>query len=931
MKSKYVYDLNEGSKDDVDFMSSKGANLCEVHRMGFRVPPAFIVSVDASIKYNNQDFNTIDTNLQTELHAAIERLEFVSKSKFGGVDGQFPLMLSIRGGASVSKELIVGAEEVDLSVDTVNSEVMDVLGAPESWCIPGMKESVLGLGFTDEVAKHLASLTSTSFAYNAYAHFLVRYGIIVQDVPKGRYRQVLSEFVEAKGKQVEELSEEEILYFVNKFKELTDLPEDPYEQLYQTLKAMYDGWYDGDAVANRAEALHMPIDNGLAIIVQTVVMGSAGTAFSRNPVTGESGLFGCIWSTNGQKIALQDYAQTKPEVYQRLSVVAREIEKHFTDAIQMEFVAVENEQEINILQLFPARRTPAASVRIAVDLAAEHLVNERDAVLRVNVAHPNALWTYSLESKHDSDIVAHGQCASRGIVTGVLAFTSDEAMELTVKGHDVILVQFSGDLVDDRLLSSISGLVLIVGGVMNQAAVLTRALGKPCITDVSGVKLEKENGGYVLRINQNESLYEGMEVTLAAGEGRLYRGSCEKAHLFVDDYFREILHWSDMFRNMKVESKITGGHVPMELNTAQQFQADNVGCISTEHMFSSTEDRLTLTRLILISKTPEDRQTHILALQDLHQQDFANIFRSISAENPVIGIKLLDESLSRFLTCASEQEVQHVATSINVTVKDVKSAVHHFHDHNPDTGLRGCRIAALHPEVIELQLMALFKAVLTHHRDTGALIRTHIWIPGVSSSLELSAVLRLISRTYERAVSECDVPMGSIENAYSAGVVLDTPRACIRCDTLAAYVNSFAIDLNRLTANVYGCTKLDAERLFPRYVLEKIYAGNPFQSIDDQGVGALLKHAVTKARSTLQLKAGSIDVEAVLSVSVIEGDHVWDKRSINFLHSIGVDSICCPVDKIPLVKILAAQALIEMSKKRETEWFPDLDGSMAMF
>lgn len=755
-RAKYAYALSEGTREDKELLSIKGASLCELTRLGYNVPPAFILSTEAAVHYRKLGLEEFDQNLMAEIQLAVSSIEKATDRQFGSVRGdKFPLLLSLRGGSSIMSDVLVGDEEKDINIGTVNNEVIDVLGAPDSWCFPGIKESCLGIGLTDAVVEQIAGLTSRTFAYNAYAHFLIRYGTIVLDVPKSHYRQILSNFIRSSHKTKDELSEDEVFQIHEKFKEITPLPQDPMDQLFLAIKAMYNSWFEIDAALYRQEVLNMPFDSGLALIVQALVMGDTGIAFSRNPATGDigQGIFGCIWKRDGVKQSLMEYAKSNEKTYQNLIDIARYLELQYMDMVQMEYVVDENDQ-INLLQVLPGRRTPHASIRIAVDLKKEKILNERESVLRINAKHPTAFWRFDVDSKLESDLIGTGQTSSRGIAVGAVAFNAVDCLELKAKGLEVVLIQRDADSADERLLSRCAGLILLHGDVVSPPAALCRALGKPCITGVSGMKLVSLDSTDYVEVNEFLHLGKGDHITMNAGNGKLYRGACNKIPSYNEEYFKDILQWAEKFRTIRVDSKVVDGDMAKEVARSNEIGADNIGHISTDFMFKCTEERLTLTRLTLVAKSLADRKSHLNVLQNLHEADFVGIIRAMLATSKhsyegqiPLGVKLLDTALGGFLR-EKDMNIPGLATHMNVRVSDIKEAISVYHDENPDIGLRGCRITAIHPEITEMQLTALFRAVLSFEPQLR--IKPHIWIPAVSSSHELRSVISLIESVYRK-------------------------------------------------------------------------------------------------------------------------------------------------------------------------------------
>lgn len=771
-RTKFAFTLTEGSREDKDLLSVKGANLCELNRLGHVVPPAFILSTEAAVHHRKSGLQNLDPSLVMEIQLAVQALEESTGRQFGNTQGsKLPLLLTVRGGSAVASELLVGDEENDLILNNLNNEVLDVLGAPESWCFPGIKESCLGIGLTDRVVEQIAQMTSKTFAYNAYSHFLIRYGTIVLDVPKSRYRKILNDFASTRRREGE-LTEQEVFSIHEKFKEITALPQDPLDQLTMAVRAMYECWFETEATLYRQDVLNLPLDTGLALIIQAMVIGDTGIAFSRNPVSGYvgDGIFGCLWTRDGVKTSLQEYSKSNTLVVQKLIDSMRTLEYQFLDMVQVEFV-IDEFGTVNLLQVNQARRTPRASIHVAVDFNRERLISDREAVLRINAKHPSVLWRYEIDPSEES--IATAQTANRGIAVGALAFNAVDCVELLSIGQNVILVQLDADNTDERVLRLCDGLILLRGNVISPPATLCRALGKPCVTAVAGVKLRTFEEMQFLEINEFSHLGKGAMVTVNASTGKIFRGECKKVPNYNENYFRDILSWANNFRTIRIDGKVVTGNLAENVTFCNNAGADNIGVVYTDHMFLSSDERLTLIRLALIAKSMEDRSSHLLALQNLFEKDFNVIIRSLLASSTrtfdgqiPLGVKLLDVSLGSFLR-EKEINIPALATHMDVKVSDIKEAVSLYHDRNPDIGLRGCRISATHPEITEMQLAALFRAVLSFEPQMR--IKPHIWIPAVSTSHELSSVISLIENVYRTV---------SVEIFYI--VLVNTPQVMIR-------------------------------------------------------------------------------------------------------------------------------------------------------
>mmetsp|Transcript_3273 Transcript_3273/g.7107 ORF Transcript_3273/g.7107 Transcript_3273/m.7107 type:complete len:942 (-) Transcript_3273:166-2991(-) len=911
---KLVYALSEGSLADEAFLSRKGANLCELNRLGFNVPPAFILSADASLRYLQSEQRDLSPALLDNISHALAQMGHSCKKVFGATSGPPPLLVSVRGGALVCPSTDVAEE----AMDSINTDIADVLGAPDSWCIPGVKESCLGLGMNDQVAAHLATLTNPFTAYNTYAHFLVRFGTIVLGVPRRHYRRVLSDHVELTGRAGVNLTHEDLLNIVEKFKHIAVVPSDPFVQLHMCLREMYRCWFSPEAVEFRSEGLGVDRGVGTAIIVQSIVFGGTGICFTRNPTDGEAGVFGTYWSRTGAKLALAsvEFRQRDEAAFNLLQRASRSLEAWGRDMQQYEFVYSGEENFLYILQVLVGRRSPRAAMKIAVDLVASRLLTEREAIMRIDARKAAFFSTRHLTPEQLlCDPFGQGAPASRGVVTGTLAFTAAECMEQSLRGDTILCMQdcFPHDA---PALRAASAVITLGGTIFSNTAILCRGMGKPCITTarlaLTQIPQTQPEASIspafhpALTNAAGKHLLGGSTVTIDGGAGRIFSGLRPTVSYAADEHFQTVLGWAEKFRTVRINALVgsmgSAGDLVSQVKLAKQMGADGLGVVSTNGMFRATPERLALTRSVLVRRS----EGHLAALCELHREDFRLLLRT--AQDRAVGIRLLDCHLGSFLP----EEYSQLPPLEPYSRAEFNAAVRQLQDSNPDIGLRGCRITSFYPDITIMQVKALVSATLDLILE-GLHLCPQILVPMVCTSHELQAVTKLIDRAAFEVYSEykdTHPQLLRIPKYYEIGAMISTPRACLRAETLHTSAALFCTA--DLTTCTFGTSRGDADKFFPQYIFDKIYLADPFQSLDDVAVGGLVAQAVSKLQGR---KGGKGQVHC----SVVDVDHTSDPRSIDFFISYGVQALCCPAEKVPMARLAAAQSAIRVANRNLAE------------
>lgn len=920
-KKKLVYNLSEGSLNDENILSRKAATLCEAHRLGFSVPPAFILSSEVSQTFNESSSKKFSEDAYQEMIAALADLEKASHCSFGATSGTAqPLLLSVRGGPLVSAMTLMSFEEK--SLESVNTDIVDILGAPDSWCIPGIKESCLGIGLNDEVAAHLARLTNPFVAYNTYAHFLVRFGTIVMGAPRRNYRRVLADHVESTGRAGMNLTEEDLKSIVHKFKQIANVPSNPQEQLELAIQEMYRCWFSPAAIEYRSEALGLAKGTGTAVIVQSIVFGGTGVCFSRSPVTGsgEDGAYGTFWSKSGEKLSLQEYKEMDALIVGGLTEISRRLERQFRDMVQFEFV-VGDDRNIYLLQVQSGKRTPKAAMKIAVEMVSQEIITEREALMRVDA---NKVEFFLQQHLHPDQLSSkpfgEGLAASRGVVTATLAFSSAQCLEQSPHGEVILCLQ-QGTPEDARAMRIAAGVITMDGNLFTNTAILCRGMGKPCITCAKDMHLKQrdDNNQIYLVSSNGQELKAGDEVTLDGGSGKLFVGLKSTVNYSNDSDFQTLLSWADKFRKMRIDGTLSSSgadqkQLAAEVQNALALGADGLGSLSTDGLFSSSETRLALTRSLLIRKEHPEAISHLKKLCEMQREDLRCVFRSLHGRP--VAVKLLDKHLGSFLP-QSEEDISALASQFDMPVSEIKLSMKHLTDKNPDIGLRGCRVTANYPLITEMQVRAIIGAALDLVGE-GIQVVPRILVPMICTVHEFHAVLEVINRTafqvYDEA-KKANEKVGLVSTFYSVGVIFNSPRSCLRAETIAPHVMHVAFNTHDLTMQTFGCDREDAEKFFPQYIFDKIYMADPFKSIDDMAVGALMNAALNKCRTQ----------QPHIECSVTEGDHSSDPRSIEYFQQWNIQAISCPAHRVPLARISAAQAAIRaeiraFENPMEPEW-----------
>ncbi len=858
MDDRYVFDFSEGTDLGRGLLGGKGIGLAEMTAIGIPVPAGFTVTTAACVAYMRAE-RQVPAGLEEEVAEHMARLEETTGKRFG--DPSDPLLVSVRSGAAVS--------------------------------MPGMMDTILNLGLNDEAVEGLARATGNPrFAYDAYRRLIQMYGDVVAGVDAQRFEEALAEARDGAGAAHDgELGPEQLEELAGRFKQIylqdagEDFPQDARDQLAAAIRAVFDSWDLPRARAYR-RAHGISDDLGTAVNVVQMVFGNkgeesgTGVAFTRDPATGEQGLYGeFLANAQGEDVVagvrtpqpLGELGDSFPDVFEELLDTMRRLEQHYRDAQDIEFTIEDG--KLFLLQTRPAKRHATSMVKVAVDLVEEGLITREEALGRLDPAQLDQLLHPMIDPKADYEVVARGLNASPGAATGSIVFDADTAEERGRAGKSVILVRQETSPDDFHGMVEAKGILTAVGGLTSHAAVVARGMGKPCVTACDGLSINHEARN--ARLGAHD-LAEGDVITIDGGTGEVILGPVDLVPPQINQNFELLLDWADDIRRLKVRAN---ADTPADAAKAREFGAQGIGLCRTEHMFM-IEDRLPLVREMIMASGEDERREALARLLPLQQEDFDGIFEAM-AGLPVT-IRLLDPPLHEFLPSLEEAESPEMARRIRA-----------LRESNPMLGTRGCRLGLLFPEIYEMQVRAIIRAAAAVEGRTGDAPLVEIMHPLVGFAEELRRLRELTVRTAEEEG----------EGAYLCGTMIELPRACVRADEIAEHAEFFSFGTNDLTQTTLGFSRDDAEGKFlTHYLDDGILRQNPFETLDQSGVGELMELAVERARSAKpDLKMG------------ICGEHGGDPASVAFCHRLGLDYVSCSPYRVPLARLAAAQAALAES------------------
>ncbi len=870
MSKQWVYLFREADSSNRALLGGKGAGVASMTQSGVPVPPGFTITTEACNAYlaGGQQF---PEGMWDQTLAAMKDLEQQTGKKFG--DPSNPLLVSVRSGAKFS--------------------------------MPGMMDTVLNLGLNQQTLQGLATLTDNPrFAQDAYRRFIQLFGKIVLGVDGEKFEHVMDEAKHHGERQDTDLSAEELAEIAEKFKHIIkqekgiDFPEEPFDQLQQAIAAVFKSWNGRRAVDYR-RVNKIPDDLGTAVNVQTMVFGNmgndsaTGVAFTRNPSTGERAMFGeYLVNAQGEDVVagirtpqpISKLQEDMAEVYNQFKTIADQLEHYYKDVQDMEFTIERG--KLWMLQTRNGKRTGAAAVKIAVDLVNEGIIDKKTAVQRVEPAMLDQLLHPMIDPKQRPNYTAitTGLPASPGAATGHVVFDPDEAVELYAKGEKVILVRVETAPEDFHGMVAAQAILTARGGMTSHAAVVARGMGKPCVAGAGALRVSYANQTVTVG---DLTIKKGDWLTLDGGTGEVFADRLPTINPELAGDFGVFMEWVDEFRTMKVR---TNADTPHDCEVARGFGAEGIGLCRTEHMFFEG-DRIDTVREMILAETPEARQAALAKIEPLQQGDFEGIFRVMNGLP--VTIRTLDPPLHEFLPHGDEN-IEAAAAKLGVEVEKLRARIASMHEANPMLGFRGCRLGISYPEITEMQARAIFKAAAKVKQE-GVEVYPEVMIPLVGTVGELKLQEEIVRRVAAQVQQETGVQFD-----YMVGTMIELPRAALVADKIAEIAEFFSFGTNDLTQTTLGMSRDDAGGFLPAYVERKLYADDPFQSIDQEGVGQLVQMGVQKGRSTRSdLKVG------------ICGEHGGDPASVHFFYRAGLNYVSCSPYRVPIARLAAAQAALE--------------------
>ena len=873
MSHKYVYLFKEGNGSMRELLGGKGANLAEMTNLGMPVPYGFTVSTEACTRYYD-DGKKIGADIEEQIYAGLAELEKQAGKKFGDFDN--PLLVSVRSGARAS--------------------------------MPGMMDTILNLGLNDTVVEGLAKKTDNPrFAYDSYRRFVQMFSDVVMELSKKDFEKIIDEMKEEKGISLDtEFDADDMKKMAARFKAYykeqkgEDFPSDPKVQLMEAVKAVFRSW-DNPRANYYRRMNDIPYSWGTAVNVQMMVFGNTGpnsgtgVAFTRNAATGEKKLFGeYLINAQGEDVVagirtpspIATLEQDMPAVYKQFVEVANRLENHYKDMQDMEFTI--EDDKLFMLQTRNGKRTAAAALKIAVDLVDEGMINEEEAVLRVEPKQLDSLLhpQFDTAALKKASPIGKGLPASPGAACGRVVFTAGDAKEWADRGEKVILVRLETSPEDIEGMDVSQGILTVRGGMTSHAAVVARGMGTCCVSGCGEIKIDEDAGLFTLG---GKTIKEGDYISLDGSTGNIYGEAIATVEASISGDFGRYMGWADKARRLNVR---TNADNPRDAAQAVKFGAEGIGLCRTEHMFFEA-DRIQSMREMIVAKDVESRKKALAKLLPYQQGDFEAMYEVL--EGRPMTVRYLDPPLHEFLP-TKEEDIASIAGELSITVADLKGVIASLHEFNPMMGHRGCRLAVTYPEIAEMQTTAVINAAINVNRKhPGWNIVPEIMIPLVGEVKELKFVKDIVTSTADRLIAEAGVKM-----EYHVGTMIEIPRAAVTADQIATEAEFFSFGTNDLTQMTFGFSRDDAGKFLDAYYDAKIYESDPFARLDQTGVGALVEMAAEKGRATRpDIKLG------------ICGEHGGDPSSVEFCHNIGLNYVSCSPFRVPIARLAAAQAAIK--------------------
>ena len=869
-------------KNPKNILGGKGANLAEMGRLGLPVPPGFIISTEVcDLFYKNK--KKLPNQLIKKINVELKNIEKLTGKKFG--DLKNPLLVSVRSGARIS--------------------------------MPGMMDTILNLGLNDKTVMALGKKTSNErFAKDSYRRFIQMYSNVVLNIEGHLFEDMIDNQKLNKGVLLDtELDEEDWDELIGRFKDVVkkktkkDFPQNVQDQLIGAISAVFLSWESQRAKTYR-KLNQIPDHWGTAVNVQSMVFGnmgndcSTGVVFTRNPSTGEKNFFGeYLINAQGEDVVAGtrtpqhitvrakkasgakelSMEETMPNVYHDLKNTLFKLEKHYKDMQDVEFT-VEN-KKLWILQTRSGKRTAEAAIKIAVDMTKEKLISKKEALLRIDPNSLDALLHPTLDKTVEKKIIAKGLPASPGAASGKVVFTAEEAERLNGMMQNTILVRVETSPEDIHGMHAAKGILTARGGMTSHAAVVARGMGRPCVSGSSEITIDYKAKQFRAG---NVTVKEGETITIDGTSGEVILGTVPTVQPKISGYFSTVMSWSDQFRKLNIR---TNAETEKDSKVAREFGAEGIGLCRTEHMFFDQE-RILSVREMILSKSKEDRNKALAKLLPHQKNDFKKIFKVMNGLP--VTIRLLDPPLHEFLP-KTDKEIEEVANSLGMDHKEIKDRTEELHEQNPMLGHRGCRLGISFPEIYEMQCEAIFEALVECKREKTKSAIAEIMIPLISTDIELKILRALVDRTAKKIEAKHKTRLD-----YIVGTMIELPRAALQASEISKFADFFSFGTNDLTQTTYGISRDDSGKFLNDYINNKIFEVDPFVSLDQNGVGELIKIASSKGRqNNKNLKLG------------ICGEHGGDPKSIEFCSKVGLNYVSCSPFRVPIARLTAAQAEIK--------------------
>ena len=876
---KYVYLFTEGNANMRELLGGKGANLAEMTNIGLPVPQGFTITTEACTKYY-EDGREISKEIQAEIDKNIKEMEKITGKKFG--DKENPLLVSVRSGARAS--------------------------------MPGMMDTILNLGLNEEVVEVLAKKSNNPrWAWDCYRRFIQMYSDVVMEVGKKYFEELIDKMKAKKGvKQDVELDADDLKELAMEFKKEyktkigKDFPTDPKEQLMGAIKAVFRSWDNPRANVYRRDN-DIPYSWGTAVNVQAMAFGNmgddcgTGVAFTRDPATGEKGLFGeFLTNAQGEDVVagvrtpmhITEMEEKFPEAFKDFKKVCKILEEHYRDMQDMEFTVEHG--KLYMLQTRNGKRTAQAALKIACDLVDEGMRSEEEAVLMIDPRNLDTLLHPQFDAKAVKAIkpIGKGLGASPGAASGKIVFTADDAEKQGIggKGEKVILVRLETSPEDITGMKAAQGILTVRGGMTSHAAVVARGMGTCCVSGCGDIAMDEKNKKFTLA---GKTFHEGDVISIDGSTGNIYDGEVPTVDAKIAGEFGRVMEWADKYRRLSVR---TNADTPKDAKKARELGAEGIGLCRTEHMFFAP-DRIAAFREMICSDTVEARKKALDKILPFQQGDFEQLYEALEG-TPVV-IRYLDPPLHEFVP-TEEKEQKLLAKNLGKSLKEIQDIVASLHEFNPMMGHRGCRLAVTYPEIAEMQTRAVIRAAINvqkKHKDWNMV--PEIMIPLVGEIKELKYVKDVVVKTADEEIANAKVKMH-----YQVGTMIEIPRAALTADEIAKEAEFFSFGTNDLTQMTFGFSRDDAGKFLPAYYDKKIYEEDPFKTLDQKGVGKLIKMAVELGKKERP--------DITLGVC---GETGGDPKSIEFYNNVGLDYVSCSPFRVPVARLAAAQAAIKEHNK----------------